>query len=155
MPRPGSYPERLPDSVLARCQQLPVKPDKVTLIGDLAELRPFEAGDADGLHAVSNGQPFTLGGKSVGPYDAEALVWRWMKAPGFADAAALRDDLVAYAAIDDVRMLTVRHLGIPVGVACLMTNRPADLKLELGSIWYGPIAQGTGVAREATRLMLA
>ena len=52
-------------------------------------------------------------------------------------------------------MLTVRHLGIPVGVACLMANRPADLKIELGSIWYGPIAQGTGVAREATQLMLA
>jgi RimJ/RimL family protein N-acetyltransferase len=48
-----------------------------------------------------------------------------------------------------------RRTGTPVGVACFMANRPDDLKIELGGIWYGPIAQGTGASREATRLMCA
>jgi RimJ/RimL family protein N-acetyltransferase len=43
---------------------------------------------------------------------------------------------------------------VPVGVANFLANQPAHLKVELGSIWYGPIAQRTGASREATRLML-
>src|SRR5205085_11593657 len=45
--------------------------------------------------------------------------------------------------------------GVPAGSASFMANRPEDLKIELGSIWYGPIVQGTGVSREATMLMCA
>ncbi len=36
-----------------------------------------------------------------------------------------------------------------------MANHPEHLKLELGSIWYSPIAQRTGASAEAIRLMLA
>ena len=32
---------------------------------------------------------------------------------------------------------------------------PRHLKIELGSIWYGPIAQRTGASREVTHLLLA
>ena len=35
-----------------------------------------------------------------------------------------------------------------------MSNDPANLKIELGGIWYGPIAQRTGANTEATWLML-
>ncbi len=35
-----------------------------------------------------------------------------------------------------------------------MSNDPAHLKIELGGIWYSPIAQGTGANTEATWLLL-
>ena len=48
-----------------------------------------------------------------------------------------------------------RATGAPIGVANLIANQPSHLKIELGSIWYGPIAQRTGASREATQLLLA
>jgi RimJ/RimL family protein N-acetyltransferase len=42
----------------------------------------------------------------------------------------------------------------PIGIVNLMSNDPANLKIELGGIWYGPIAQRTGANTEATWLML-
>ena len=41
-----------------------------------------------------------------------------------------------------------------LGIQTLMSNSPADLKIELGHIWYTPAAQGTGALAEATYLML-
>jgi len=148
----------LPPDVLARCGALPKKPDPVVLSGDRVVLRPVELDrDAPALHAVTCGEPFELAGRRVGAYDADALVWRWMKGGPFPDATALRAYLAGHLAEPDMLTLAVcdRATGTPVGVAAFMTNRPLDLKVELGSIWYGPIAQGTGASREATRLMLA
>jgi RimJ/RimL family protein N-acetyltransferase len=146
----------LPADLLALRDQLPVKPAPVTLTGDKVVLRPLSDADFEGLHAVSNGQPFSHAGKQVAAYDPEAQVWRWMKRGPFPDVAALRAYLVADAELPDMRVLTVcdRTTATPLGIFCLMTNRPADLKIELGGIWYGPIAQGTGASREATMLAL-
>lgn len=146
----------LPEAVLAARDRIPTKPEAVTLTGRLVTLRPFVEADVEPLHAVSNGQPFALGERRVEAYDADAVVWRWMSGGPFRDAEGLRAHLVTFAATADVRMMTAcdARSAIPVGIACLMANRPRDLKLELGAIWYGPIVQGTGVAREATLLML-
>ncbi len=46
------------------------------------------------------------------------------------------------------------ELNYPVGVATYMNNFPEHLKVELGSIWYSPIAQRTKANLEATYLML-
>lgn len=146
----------LAPEVLARRTQLPTKPDPVVLTGDRVELAPLDVDrDVDALFAVSNGQPFTLGDRRVDAYDADELVWKWMRRGPHADVASLRRDLAEQVATPDMLMLVVRDrpTGHPVGVAAFMANRPADLKIELGSIWYGPIAQGTGASREATRLM--
>jgi RimJ/RimL family protein N-acetyltransferase len=147
----------LPGDVLALRDRLPVKPAPVTLTGDRVELRPLRDGDFEPLHAVSNGQPFALGERWVGAYDPDEVVWKWMSGGGFRAASELRTYLSGQAAADDTRMMTVcdRPTGTPVGVACFMANRPKDLRIELGSIWYGPIAQGTGASREATMLMCA
>jgi RimJ/RimL family protein N-acetyltransferase len=148
--------QRLPDDVLARCNVLPKKPAAVTLTGTRVVLRPLDrARDLDGLFAVSNGQPFSLGARRVEAYDPDALIWRWMKSGPFADAAALGAYLAALDAAPDMLPLVVLVDHTPVGVAVFMSNSPADLKIELGSIWYGPIAQGTGASREATHLMCA
>lgn len=147
----------LPAEVLALAARLPVKPAAVTLTGDLVVMRPFVDADIAPLHAVSNGEPVTLGSRSHGTYDPGEAIWKWMFGGPYHDAAALGSSLAEFAARPDVLTLTIceRETMHPVGVASLMANLPAHLKLELGSIWYGPIAQGTGASREATQLMCA
>lgn len=147
----------LPADLLALAERLPTKPAAVTLTGDRVVLRPFVDADVEALHAVSDGRPVAVGARRHAAYDPGELIWKWMSGGPFRDAPALGAYLGAFAAKPDVLTLTVvdRETSHPLGVASLMANRPADLKLELGAIWYGPIAQGTGASREATHLMCA
>ena len=146
----------LPEEVLARRAQLPTKPAPVVLTGSLVELRPLDLDtEVAALHAVSSGAPSRLGARAIEGYDPEARVWRWMFDGPFVDAAALRRWLAPQVNAADGLPLAVWMRGAVVGVACFVANQPAHLKIELGSIWYGPIAQGTGAAAEATYLMLA
>ena len=147
----------LPAEVLAAIERLPTKPAPVTLTGERIVMRPFVDADIEPLHAVSNGEPFSLGGRTHSSYDANEAIWKWMFGGPYPDAAALGAMLTSFAAKPDVLTLTVsdRETATPLGVASLMSNQPAHLKIELGSIWYGPIAQGTGASREATMLMCA
>lgn len=150
--------ERLPDEVLARRDRLPRKPAPVVLTGARVELRPLDL-DAhlESLHAVSCGAPFTLGDRRVEAYDPDEQIWRWMKGGPHRDAAALGAYLARQVAAPDQLPMAVidRASAVPVGVASFMANQPEDLRIELGNIWYGPIAQGTGASREATYLMCA
>lgn len=149
--------DTLPDDVLARRAQLPTKPAPVTLTGDLVELRPIDVErDVAALHEVSSGRPFALGDRRVDAYDPDALIWVWMKGRP-RDVDELRAYLEPDANAPDLLMMTVRDraTNTPIGIACFMANRPGDLKIELGGIWYGPVAQGTGASREATMLMCA
>ena len=50
--------------------------------------------------------------------------------------------------------LGARATGGQVGVVNFMNNLPEHLKVELGGIWYSPLAQRTGANAEATYLML-
>ncbi len=120
------------------------------------DVRPLDLDrDVDALHAVSNGCPFRLGERTVDAYDPDLRVWRFMSGGPFANPAALRAWLEPQHLADDGRPFTVRMHGVPVGVANLIANQPQHLKIELGSIWYGPIAQRTGASAEVTRLLLA
>ena len=145
----------LPAEVLARRERLPLKPAAVTLTGELVALRPLDLDvDTDALHAASSGAPFQLAGRAVAAYDPDELVWRWMSGGPFADAAALRGWLAHQVEAPDGLPLTVSFAGTPIGVANFLANQPQHLKIELGSIWYGPIAQRTGVSAEVTYLLL-
>lgn len=149
---------RLPDAVLARRDALPLRPAPVVLTGRIVELRPLDlAADLEALHAVSSGRPLTLGERSVPAYDPDEQIWRFMSAGPFATPERLGEWLARQLAAPDGLPLTVFDLAShsPVGVVNFMANHPEHLKLELGSIWYGPIAQRTGASAEATRLMLA
>jgi RimJ/RimL family protein N-acetyltransferase len=145
----------LPAEVLARREQLAIKPEPITLAGAIVELRPLDLdADCEALHAVSSGAPFQLGGRAHGAYDPDDRIWRWMSGGPFADAAALRRWLADQIAAPDGLPLTVRVAGTPVGVANFLASQPQHLKIELGAIWYGPIAQGTGVSAEVAYLLL-
>lgn len=150
-------PPPLGDEALARRSSLPLKPDAVTLSGRIVRLEPLVVErDAARLHELTNGSPITLGGRQVEAYDAEALVWRYL----FSGPFATREDFTVYAqrladAPNGLAMTVFEQAtNAPVGIACYINNVPLDLKIELGSISYSPIAQRTGANVEATYLML-
>ncbi len=148
----------LPDDVLARMRTLPLKPNAVTLEGTHVRLVPLDlARDAGPLHAVSNGQPVTMGERSVGAYDPEMLVWRYLAAGPFADEAAMAAFLRPLVEAENGLCLCVVDVptGRQVGVVNYMTNFPAHLKVELGNIWYSPVVQRTKASLESTYLLLA
>ncbi len=147
----------LPEDVLARARDLPRKPASVTLEGASVRLAPLDlARDVESLHAASNGDPVSVGEHAVGAYDADARVWRYMAGGPFASAEELAAFLRPQVEAGDGLCLCVfdRRTGRPVGVANYMSNVPAHLKVELGSIWYSPAMQRSGVNAEATYLML-
>ncbi|HET9623665.1 MAG TPA: GNAT family protein [Kofleriaceae bacterium] len=145
----------LPPDVLARRATLPRKPAPVVLTGALVELRPLVLDtDVDALFAISSGAACTVAGRACAAYDPDAQIWRWMSGGPFASPGELRAWLAPQVAAADGLPLTVRVAGAPVGVANFLANHPEHLKLELGSIWYGPVAQGSGVSAETTCLML-
>lgn len=154
IPQPGVA---LDATALDRSRTLPRKMDPVTLTGNVIELVPLDlARDAAMLHAVSNGQPATLGERTVGPYDADETIWRFMPTGPFADEAALTESLRSQVAVANGLCFCVRDrpTNTPIGVVNYMNNFPEHLKVELGGIWYSPLAQRTNANLEATYLML-
>lgn len=145
----------LPPDVLARRAALPRKPAPVVLTGSLVELRPLALDtDVAPLFAVASGAACEVAGRTCAAYDPDDQIWRWMSGGPFATPDALRAWLAPQVAADNGLAMTVRVAGAPVGVANFLASFPEHLKVELGSIWYGPVAQGSGVSAEATYLML-
>lgn len=147
----------LPAHVLTRRLQLPAKPEPVTLEGHFVRLSPLKLDlHADALFRVSSGSPVSLGDRSIGSYDCDALVWRYMSAGPFESASELQAFLAAQLESVDGHPLCAIHVGEdrPVGVANFLANMPPHLKIELGNIWYSPVVQGTKINTEATYLML-
>jgi RimJ/RimL family protein N-acetyltransferase len=148
----------LPSEILVRSAQLPRKPDPVILTGARVRLAPLDLErDAAALFQISNGSAVTVGDRRCEAYDPAILVWRYMSGGPFANAPALAEYLRAQVEAVDGLCLTVFDLptGHPLGVANYMNTTPVHLKVELGSIWYGPVAQRSLVNTEATYLMLA
>lgn len=147
----------LPEETLNLRNTLPLKPASVVLTGKRFRLQALDlAKDVPLLFARSNGQAIQLGERSVAAYDADELIWRYMADGPFKSETALAKWLEAQVLAPDKLALAVYDIASdsPVGVTNLMSNSPATLSIELGSIWYSPIVQKTGVNTEATYLML-
>jgi len=148
----------LPAELLACGSQLPTKPTPVTLPGRFVRLEPLavERHSAP-LYAVSNGSPIVIGDRIYPGYDAGELIWRYL----FPEAAPTLEAFQGYlqGAVNAPNALCLcvveRESNHPVGVVNLMSNVPAHLRIELGGIWYSPIAQRTPANLESTYLMLA
>lgn len=149
--------EPLPPDVLARRAELPLKPAPVTLDGVSVMLRPLDlATDLAELFAISSGAPVVIGTRRMDAFDPDERLWRYMKGGPFADASELGAWLASQVVAPDGLPLAVRDRGTGalIGVANFLANQPAHLRIELGSIWYSPIAQGTSASAEVTYLML-
>ncbi len=147
----------LPPDVLERRARLPLKPEPVVLRGDFVRLEPVDVQrHLEGLWAVSNGSPITLGGRSLGAYDAEELIWRYLFGGPFASLEAFEGYVRAQVNAPNGLPFCVvdSATGRPIGMANYLNNTPEHLRIELGSIWYSPIAQRTAANTEATALML-
>ena len=154
----GNLPDALPGDVLDRRARLPLKPEPVTLPGARVRLEPLDIRrHVEPLYAVSDGSPIAWGSRSVGAYDADALIWRYMFSGPFASLAAFAE--YARRQIDAPNGLPYCVIdlaaGQPAGMANYLNNTPEHLRIELGSIWYSPIAQRTYANTETTYLMLA
>ena len=137
--------------------QLPDKPSPVTLRGQYVRLEPLVmARDAKPLFEFSNGSPIQLGQRKVAAYDPDQSIWRYMFDGPFETIEDFETSLQSYVNAFNGLCMCVFDItsGDQIGVANLMSNSPAHLKIELGGIWYSPIAQGTAANTEATYLML-
>jgi RimJ/RimL family protein N-acetyltransferase len=150
-------PPPLPPETLARRQQLPRKPASVEYQGQRIQLVPLDLDrDIEALHSVSDGRPITLGTRTHPAYDAEELIWRYLPGGPFQSAGELRSYLQLQVDAPNGLPFTVvdRLTDHPIGIINLLNNEPASLKIELGHIWYSPIAQRTGANLEATYMLL-
>jgi RimJ/RimL family protein N-acetyltransferase len=148
---------KLADQVLDQRARLPRKPDPVTLEGAIVRLVPLDLErDVEALHAASDGRPNGWGQRRAGSYDPEASIWRYMPAGPFRDPAQLSDYLGGLVAAPDGLCLCVTDPGSgqQLGVLNYQANAPEHLKIELGGIWYTPVAQRTGANTEAAYLLL-
>lgn len=151
-------PAPLPPETLALRDSLPLKPTPVTLTGRFVTLTPTDPDrDAAALYRISDGRALDIGGKHIDAYDAEEQIWRYMFAGPFNAESEMQTHLRALVSLPNGLPFTVidNASGHAVGMACYLNNAPADLKTELGSIWYSPIAQRTHTNLEATHLLLA
>jgi RimJ/RimL family protein N-acetyltransferase len=142
---------------LANSKSLPVKPSAVTLTGQFVKLVPLELErDVPVLFKISNGNAVHLGEKLVEEYDPDSVIWRYMSAGPFENEAALRAFLQPQVEVENGLCYCVFDTAFDhqLGVATYMNNFPAHLKVELGNIWYSPLAQRTKANLEATYLML-
>jgi RimJ/RimL family protein N-acetyltransferase len=148
---------RLDEDVLDRRAALPRKPPPVTLEGGIVTLLPLDVErDVEALHAASDGRPISWGDRRVDYYDADDLIWRYMPAGPFRDPEGLAGYLRSLVAAPDGLCLCVTDAdsGQRLGVVNYQANLPEHLKIELGGIWYSPVAQGTGANTEAVFLLL-
>lgn len=147
----------LPPHTLGKRTLLPEKPVEATLTGKYVRLEPLViARDAAPLFEVSNGAPILLNGRTIGAYEADEVIWRYMFEGPFASLEEFEASLKHQVEAANGLCLCVFDAasGKQIGVANLMNNSPAHLKIELGGIWYSPIAQRTKANTEATYLML-
>lgn len=152
IPEPGPL---WPAEVLAARTTLPAKPALGEVRTERLVLRPYRPEDAGELHVISSGAAVTRMGRTVGAFDADRLIWRFLPWGPFATADDLRAGHDALAGGHDVQTFVVADAatGELVGSCSLLANRPRDLVVEIGAIWYTPAVQGLGVNREATVAM--
>ncbi|NAZ81236.1 GNAT family N-acetyltransferase [Kineococcus sp. R8] len=114
----------------------------VPLTGDLVALEPLGPQHVEGLRAVV----------------AEDDLWRtwYTRVPAPDGVAAEVERRLALQAAGAMApwALRRRDTGAVCGVTTFMAPAPADRRLEIGSTWLAPSAQGTGVNAEAKLLLL-
>ena len=149
-----SLPPPLPQEILARRDQLPRKPKTVTLTGQFVRLEPLVlARDAQPLFAVSNGDPITIGDRTIEAYDADALVWRYMSGGPFDSLSHFTDSLQRQVEAPNGLCLCVFDVtsGQQIGVTNFMNNVPADLKIDVFRS-SGPGGQSCSAVAQIPRL---
>lgn len=139
-------------SIAKRALLIPPFPEFVN--GEKVRLEPlcpqrhapalFKASNGTGPHGEPNA------------YDAEALIWRFMFGGPYENFEDFSMYLNALAVVEDGLAICIldQESGVPIGLANYCANKPTNLCIELGGIWYSPPAQRTGANTETIRTLL-
>jgi RimJ/RimL family protein N-acetyltransferase len=111
--------------------------------GGSCDLEPLGVRHAEDLWAAAQSDP---AGES----------WAYMGYGPFADAAAMRRHVAAFAAQHDPMAWAIRphRSGRIEGWLTLMEIQPANSAIELGNIWFSPRLQRSRAATEAMFLLM-
>jgi RimJ/RimL family protein N-acetyltransferase len=121
------------------------RPERRPLEGRFVTLRPVDPeADADPLwRAAHDGT------------DEAARLWTYLSYGPFADAVEMGRWLEECSPSEDPLFLTVlSQASGPVGIVSFLNVETAHRRLELGHIWYAPVAQRTEANTESVSLML-
>jgi RimJ/RimL family protein N-acetyltransferase len=121
------------------------RPPRATIVGRFVSLVPIDPeAHGPGLFAASHD----------GSAEA-ARMWTYMPYGPWADEAGMRAWLDTLPGSEDPLFFAVLDAGErPIGMVSLLNTDPAMRHLELGHIWYAPVAQRTRANTEAAYLML-
>jgi RimJ/RimL family protein N-acetyltransferase len=153
-------PPLLPQAVLDRVGKQPLKPVLLqNLIGQSCVLEPLDMLNealVQKLWEISNGSPqFIEDGMSVGKYDDDELIWRFLPAGPHKNVEELKTMLLQQCNAPNGSPFVVKtRNGNAVGVVNISCNDPMNLVAELAWLWFTPAAQGTGIATESLKLMM-
>ena len=120
-------------------------PGKKVYSGEYVSLHPVDPEqDVDELFLNSHGN------------DQNELIWTYMPYGPFSDKNKMLDWLKGCKASNNMIFFTVtsKELGQRVGMMSILNIVPQMKTLELGNIWYSPIAHFTKVNTEVAYLML-
>lgn len=142
---------------LSKRELLSEKPDSIHLNGQHIRLEPLIIErDAKTLFEMSNGKSIHLANRCMEAYDDDELIWRYMLNGPFENMDQFVANLEPQVHAPNGLCLCVFDVATErqIGVTNLMNNFSSHLKIELGGIWYSPIAQKTFANMEAAYLML-
>jgi RimJ/RimL family protein N-acetyltransferase len=120
-------------------------PERQMMAGERVRLEPIDPEiHAESLYALSHGPDM-------------AWLWDYLPYGPFADLADFTGWLEGCAATADPLAFAVIDLGngLASGMASYMNIVPADGRIEVGQIWYGPPIQKTALPTEAMFLMFS
>ncbi|OQR87032.1 hypothetical protein ACHHYP_09638 [Achlya hypogyna] len=148
------------DELLEKAATFPVKPPSFELDGYIVKLRPLQTGDkahdkkmARKLYDISCGK--ALGGfYGEKEFDADALIWRYMPYGPYETFDDFVKERVPETDIQRHFVVLDAATDNPIGMVCLINHSSKDLRVEIGSTWYCPAAQGSGANRESVYLLL-
>jgi RimJ/RimL family protein N-acetyltransferase len=147
----------LSKNVLVLRENLPLKPEPVSLRGKFVHLEPLDVDrDAGPLFYVSSGEPASLGSRRIDTYSAEELIWRFLWSGPFLNVEEMATHLHELCGTSSLRAFCVfdSASGHQAGVTAYVNNSPQHLKIELGNIWFSPLVQRTSANLESAYLML-
>ncbi len=147
----------LPESLLSRRESLPLKPEPVILTGRVVRLEPLVIKrDSIPLWSVSNGTSFTLNNRSIPAYDANEMIWQYLFDQPSETPKEMANVLNKRVNMDRSLCFCVTDIASnhQIGVMNYVNNYPEHLRIEMGGIWFSPIARGGKAATEGIYLML-